>query len=95
MESMHEALLKRMDKFGLAKAITATVILESVNRVLPEGVIAKTYKNGVVTVHIGTSAEAYFFKQEQDVYLERMQAALPEAKIEKIRIWVNHTKGVA
>lgn len=90
MEPLHEALIKRMERFGLEKAMSATFIIEAANRVLPEHARAKTFSNGALTVELATPAEAYFFKQEIDSYIEQINAALSEPQVEKIRIRTHH-----
>ncbi len=87
---MHDALLKRMERFGLASAFTATQILEAANRILPEGSKAKTFHDGVLTVEVGSGPEGYFLKQEQETYCERINAALSEQKVRQIRFRLKH-----
>jgi hypothetical protein len=79
-----------MQTFGLAKALSAQFIIETANRILPEQFRAKTFKNNCLTVAVSSSAEAYFFKQECETHLERINAALEKPVVERIRIQVNH-----
>ena len=88
MESMHEAMIKRMGKFGLEKALSATIILESANRVLPPSYRGKVFKDGVITIEVPTSRDAYFFKQDLESTIEQINAALGKAEVTAIRIRV-------
>jgi hypothetical protein len=90
MDSMHDALIKRMRNFGLDKAITATVIIEAANRILPPEVRAMTFHKGVLTVQAQTGTDAYMLKQELDDSIERINAALAQKPIESIRIRIRH-----
>lgn len=91
MESLSDALKGRIQHFGLSKAITATQIIDAANRVIPPNFQAKVYKNNSVTVEAPNSAEAYFFKQDVDMYIERINAALNSQEVEHIKIRINHS----
>lgn len=91
MESLHDALMKRMGNYGIEKAVSATLIIEAANRILPPMVRAKTYRGDILTVEAKTSTDAYFFKQDLETYLERINAAIPQAAIKNIRIHTKHT----
>ncbi len=90
MESMYDALMRRMEHFGLAQSITATTIIEAANRILPAEAKAQTFRNGSLVVEVTTSAEAYLLKQEQDTYKERINAALGEAKVTTLYLRIAH-----
>lgn len=90
MESMGDALKKRLEQAGIGRAVSASVIVESANRVLPEQLRAKTLKDGVLLIEAATNHDAFFLKQESDMYLERINAALPEPLIKSIRIRSNY-----
>jgi hypothetical protein len=92
MESLTDAIAKRMQTMGTAGPITAAIILDAANRVLPPNCVAKYLKGDVLTVEAASSADAYFIKQDSETYLERLLAALPEAKIRELRIRTNHRK---
>lgn len=88
MDSLHDAMMKRMERVGLEKALSATFILEAANRVLPQQFRAKTFRNGVLTLEANVAAHAYIYKQEEETFLEQINAALPEKIVEKLRLRV-------
>jgi predicted nucleic acid-binding Zn ribbon protein len=90
MESMGDALRKRLDRAGLGNAMEASVIVESANRVLPQPLRAKTIKDGTLTIEAETGRDAFFLKQEIETYLERINAALPQSIVKSIRIRSKH-----
>jgi predicted nucleic acid-binding Zn ribbon protein len=90
MESMHDALQKRLAQSNLNRSLSAAVIVESANRVLPPELRAKIFKEGMLTIEAATSHDAFFLKQEQETYLERINAALAQNLVTKIRIRTNY-----
>jgi len=90
MEPIHDAIRRHMDKVGLGKAFSATLILEMANRVLPQGARAVVYKDKTVTIEANSSGQAYFLKQDTETYREQMNAALGKELIEKVRIRIKH-----
>lgn len=86
MESMGDAIRRRLEQAGIGRAVSASVIVESANRVLPEPLRAKTIKDGVLLIEAATNHDAFFLKQEREMYLERINAALPEPIVKSIRI---------
>jgi predicted nucleic acid-binding Zn ribbon protein len=95
MESLTDAIAKRMNSMGTLSPVTAAMILDAANRVLPETCTAKYLKGDVLTVEAESSAAAYFLKQDTETYLERLQAALPQSPIRELRIRTNHRKSAA
>ncbi len=91
METLHDALLKRMGNVGLEKVLSASMLVESANRVLPPEFCAKTFKNDCLTIETATSASAYFFKQDSETYLERINAALSNPVVKQLRLRIKHT----
>lgn len=90
MDPLHDLIARRLDNFGLTEALTATAILESANRILPADIRAKTFSRGILAVEARDSASAYFFKHDQDDYIERFNAALGDKKITGVRIRISH-----
>ncbi len=92
MESLTNAIAKRMQTIGAAGPVSAAIILDSANRVLPESCRATYLKGDVLTIEANSSADAYFIKEDTETYLERLKAAIPEAPIRELRIRTNHRK---
>ncbi len=90
MESLNDAIMDRMARVGQAKAYSASLVLETANRVLPEGFRATTYKAASITIETRIGSEAYFFKQDLDTHLERINAALPKPEVKSLRLRIKH-----
>lgn len=90
MDSIHDMLIKRARRQGMETAITATIIIEAANRVLPSTAKAKTFNNGVLYVEASSGAEAYLFKQELVSHLECVNAALPEPVVKELKVRIKH-----
>ncbi len=90
MEPIAESLRKRLQARGLDQAISASVLTESANRVLPPACRAKTFKNGILTISVASGEEAYFFKQDKEQYIERINAALYEPVVKDLIFRVTH-----
>lgn len=87
MESLADALKRRIQQAGVASSLSATALIEVAQRVLPEQVRATTFHNSVLTVTVPKGSDAYFFKQELETHCERINAALgSQGKVEKIRV---------
>lgn len=92
MESLTNAIAKRMQTIGATGPITAAMILDSANRILPLTCRAMYLKGDILTVEASSSADAHFLKEDSETYVERLQAALPGAGIRELRIRTNHRK---
>ncbi len=90
MESLGDALQKRISQRGLSSAISATLILEAARRVLPPNVVPHTFRDKTLNVTLTSASDAYFFKQECENYLELINAALPKPVVESIRVRIKH-----
>ena len=86
MEPLADALADRLDSYGLKRVVTAAMIVEAANRVLPSYARAKTFRSGVLTVGITSSPKVYFFQQQQALYLEQIAAALGQSSVTAIRL---------
>ncbi len=89
MESLHDMLLRRLEHLGVARTITAAIICETANRVLPPEGRATSFRLGRLTVAFGQPAEAYFFKETLADHLDRVNAALPKPVVETIYVRVD------
>ncbi len=92
MESLSDSLKKRLDKRGLDGVLTAATLLEIAKRVVPNHVIPKSLHSGVMWVEVSSGSEAYFFKQEIEDYIERINAAIGQEVVTSIRIRTTHNK---
>jgi hypothetical protein len=90
MESLNDALKKRLNTYHLNQVLSATQIVEAANRVLPPFSRAKTFKNEVLTVAISAPVDAYTFKQDIETHRERINAALGSDTVKQIRIRVTY-----
>ncbi len=90
MDSLHDALVNRAKRQGLETTLTAAMIVESANRVLPIICKAKQYKNGVLTLYSKSAADSYACKQDADSYIELVNAALPNPVIKEIVIRIQY-----
>lgn len=90
MDSLHDALLNRAKRQGLETTLTAAMVVESANRVLPTICKAKQIKNGVLTIYAKSAADSYACKQEADSYIELINAALPSPMVKEIIVRIQH-----
>lgn len=92
MEALGDSLKKRLQKSGATGAFTAAAMLDVAKRVLPKEATPKSIYNGVLWIEVATGADAYFFKQESDTYIERVNAALGKEIIHTLRLRVRHDR---
>lgn len=83
---MNESLLRRLDRLGLAQAVTAAHILDAADRVSGGHFHAKIFRNGVLTVNVESSLEAFYTRNHEEQTIENINAALGEAKVKSIKI---------
>lgn len=91
MDSLSDAMKKRLDRQHLDQALSAASKIEIVRRVLPSYVVPKTLAHSTLMVEIDTPVHAYFFKQELEDYIERINAALGTPAVTTVKIWITHT----
>lgn len=91
MDSLSDAMKHRLDRHGLDQAISIATDLETTKRILPRFANPKSLRGGVLWVEIDTPAHAYFFKQDIDNTVERINAALGKSLVTDIRIRISHT----
>jgi hypothetical protein len=92
MDSLYDALLKRMQTAGQSQAFTAAMILDSANRVLPQDLRAKVFHNEALTLEAETGAKAYFYKEDAESLLEQINAALGQPVVKTLKIRIQHQK---
>lgn len=90
MEPLFDSLKKRLDRQGLDQAISAASHLVIAKRVLPGSANPKSLRNGVMWIEIDSPTEAYFFNQELDDYIEKINAALGQPLVTSLRLRVLH-----
>ncbi len=90
MDSLFDAMKHRLDRHGLDQAISIASHLETVKRIVPLYVVPKSLRTGILWVEIDTPAHAYFFKQDKEDTIERINAAIGKPLVTDIRIRINH-----
>ena len=90
MEPLADSLRKRMHRVGLESALSASFILETARRVLPTDCNPKSIHNGVMWIEAPTGADAYFYKQEAENFVERINAALGKKVVEVVKVRIRH-----
>ena len=90
MDSISDAMKHRLNRHGLDQAISTATHLETAKRVLPVFAIPKTLRAGVLWIEVDTPAHAYFFNQELDDALERINAAIGKQLVTSIKVRISH-----
>ena len=91
MESLSDAMKQRLNRHGIDQAISSATDLETAKRVLPPYATPKKLREGVLWVEIDTPANAYFFREDSENIIERINAAIGKPIVTNLKIRISYS----